>query len=88
MKTILSFLMLGASAFGQQPPAPAPPPTQTELEQVKTENAALRKYIADYEAWVLKVYNAESAAKASCLGQAPAKPAAPAPPAPAVETKP
>jgi hypothetical protein len=84
MKTILSFLMLGASAFGQQPPAPAPAPT--ELEQVKTENAALRKYIADYEVWVEKIYNAEVAAKASCLGQAPKVPPAP-PAAPATPEK-
>jgi hypothetical protein len=51
-------------------------------------SCALRKYIADYEVWVEKIYNAEVAAKASCLGQAPkVPPPPPAPPAPAPEKK-
>ena len=53
-KTILSFLLIGAAAMAQTPTAPTPAPA--ELEQVKAERDALRKYIKDYQAWILKAY--------------------------------
>lgn len=83
MKTILTIFILSASALGQQAPATAPAPT--ELEQVKAERDALRNYIKDYQAWILKAYQLQITTINACIGQPPAE--VPPTPAPAAQEK-
>jgi hypothetical protein len=69
---ILAALVSRLGAQDAPKPAPPPPPTvEQQLAAEKAENAALRKYIADYIEWHNRVATALNSATAACMGNPP-----------------
>lgn len=68
----LILLALVSRLGAQDAPKPAPPPTvEQQLAAEKAENAALRKYIADYIEWHNRVATALNSATTACMGNPP-----------------
>ncbi len=87
MRWVISFLICMISLVALLPllAGDAPKPTveqlQAQLAQLQKENAVLKSYVTESDAYKAKDSRVMNAALIACMGQPPAKPAEPPKPA-------